>query len=626
MSANDDDEPREYLGRAVENGTIKFFSVSALEKADVRESGCVRKYHYRYVVGIKDLDDEKASVKSGKALHTEIKTYLRTGVRALSALALRGLHFIPDPGPDLLVEQTIGSPRTPFVTAAGVPLIGFIDCAHDRGTNKGTEDIREAFDPPGTVEVIDWKWKGDGKKLEYFKQPPELIKTIQMSGYGVFISKAFPRTPWLRLSHGYFPVKGRQPFKSSKLHVIDDAVRSWEYTEGLARVLKDVAQERNPDRVPANPMACGKYGGCQYRDKCTAYQQTSTAMLFGETQSQELSMSLIQTLPSVLQPQAAAPVTFTQPAAVTIDPRAALIAEEAMQRAQAQATQSGVPVEFTQAITAIQQSGRGFPSLGGAAAQMFAAMGGQNIAPNSTYPGVGDLGAIMMLDPTHVVQLGNEFRRARDAAQPQAQAPVAQAPVTQQPQVPSPLPPDAPQSNPALAAMPIEGYSQPVQHNTQAFMHVPTATLPQVQMQAPATPSEPKRRGRKPKAVASAVATPGAPVAAAPQASGGYEVFVDCRPNCEAEDLHAYLDGICEALVSKFCPPPCLPDVRCAPRDSALGFGGWAGAIRAIALEHPPAPGVLFLDTRGNPFAEVLADALLTICDKHDGLYVRGVK
>lgn len=615
--------------------TINYFSVSALEKADPRSGGCMRKWYLRYVVGIKEA--QSASMAAGTAMHAEIADYLTTGSKHLSALVLSGLHILPEPNdpqaPDLLIEQSIGSPAAPFVYAGGIPLKGFIDCTHDRETNRGDATLETTgIDPPGTVEVIDWKWKRDGAKLEYFMQPAELIKSIQMSGYGVFISKAFPSKSYVRLSHGYFPSTRGKPRKVTRLHVIDDAVRSWEYVDGLARAVIDVAKETDLNRVPGNVHACSKYGGCPYRgDPCQMHTQTSTAMLFGESMATELkedfNMGLLSNLPPALAP-------VQTPQATAVDLRLQLAHEEAQQRQVATQTAVGVLPGFAEACAQIDRAGRGFPALSGQAAQMRGAVGGYSVSAGAALAGSGELGALQIQEAAHVIQLGAELAALSAPVAPQPSvyvppmvthvqhftAPVSVAPST--PMVaPSILPPDAPQSNPALAAKPIEGFTPP---------GVQPSALP-VNTPIPSDGGDhvaPKKRGRPPKAKTETVSAPGAfvpPVQDTSRETSDLEVYVDAIPNCEFESLHPYLDHILVQLCTKFSPGG-LQDVRCAPKDSPLGFGGWRGAIRAMVMECPPPPARYYLDTRSNEIAAEAADAMRVVCERSSALYVKGIR
>src|SRR5262245_55687907 len=172
------------MSRAVVDGVPAHFSVSALEKADTRpgRGGCVRRWWYRYVGG-KDQEERDAHAeakKRGEQLHAEVAHYLKTGENLLGSLALRGMHMIPEPGPDLLVEHAFGDLDGDLVSiardaviegrlleagailrearalsAAGVPLKGKVDVAHARGINKGGTDVGDTVDPPGTIELID---------------------------------------------------------------------------------------------------------------------------------------------------------------------------------------------------------------------------------------------------------------------------------------------------------------------------------------------------------------------------------------------------------------------------------------------------------------------------------------
>lgn len=630
---------------AVTDGVVNFFSVSALEKADPRSGGCMRAYYYRYVLRIRD-DAQSESIKSGNALHAELANYLRTGSRHLSSLALSGLHMVPDPGADLLVEHPIDG----VVTVAGIPLTGNLDCAHTRGSNKGGNDVTELHDPPNTVEVIDWKWKRDGSKTEYQLQPGELVNSIQMAGYGVFASRHF-NAEHIRLSHGLFFATRGKPRKVTRLHTVDAPLRTWEYVEGLGRTIKDVVRASRPDLVDANIHACGKYGGCFYRSQCTAYKiafsDQSSAKLFGESLAKEIKETMGLQHNFGAQGQMI-PNTSTignvggppQPS-VTIDLRAQLAIEEEKLRVQATQTQVGVTMDFATAWKAIESSNRGWPTLSGRAATQRAALVGQQIPAGATLTGSGDLGAITIEDPQHIIQLGTELS-----------PPVQLPPLRQAVMGNNILPPDAPASNPALAAQPMAGYSmqpvavaQPTFTSPQNFVQTtPTQTLVQV-LQAAQPAVAPKRpRGRPPKIQPPAVgvvmqvggnvtpeqiqqlqATTSTSQVVLTDEQPELEVYVDCIPLGEFESIHPYVEHLLGVLCDKFVPKDGLRDVRCAPRDSACGYGGWKGAVRAIVIEMPP-QGVLYVDTRGNEVMEIVADALLTVCSTRDARYTRSTR
>lgn len=672
MSKHDDPN---YFGRAVIDGIPQFFSVTGLEKGDIRSGGCLQKWHRRYVLGIKDEDSKSAA--AGKKMHDELAFYeTHPGAPVmLSAVAMKGLAFVPDPGLDLIVEQTLSSPKNPQLFADGIPVITKMDLVHDRATNKGAQDVNETIDPPGTIEVIDWKWKGDGKKTEYQLQPEELIRTIQMSGYGVTVGNLWPDRERVRLSHVYFFAKNGTARKVTKLHVIDDARRSWEYVDTLARTLRQVAREPNPDNVTPNRFACDRYGGCPYRADCRAYgknvEQLTMAKLYGETAAKEIKMGL--QLPPGLIPQPQQAQQPAQPQYVQQLPaqpqqvQQQLQQEEAQLRAQAAQTQAGTHPGFPEACAAIERSGRGFPMLAGRAAQLKAAMGGYQMTPGAGLAGSGELGGIMMDDPAMIVQLGNELlqeeqrkiQNAQQAALQQAPQQIQLPQNTQPQQLPgfssTYLPPDAPQNNPALAAKPIEGFpmagvvmQQPVaQIQLQPQQPVQMVTQEVVQQAQPTAP----KRGRRTKAEMEAARAAAAPAGVAPVVTGqtipmqqpaqqpqavntndaelpfdaDSAVYVNCIPNGDFESLHPYIDSICDALVKRFASgPEALKDVRSCDPKGPLGFGGWRGGIRAIVLEIPPPAGNWYIDARNNELASEVANAMLTVCTRTGAHYVKG--
>ena len=713
----------EYLGHAVSNGRVNFWSVSSLEKGDPRSEGCPRRWAYRFVFGRKEPQNDYA--KAGEAMHDQIKRY-ETGElprERLDAEIVAALHTIPDPGPDLLTEMSIhhshpGPPGAPWIidwaplTAAGIPVIGFIDLVHGRCTNKGASDILQAKDPPGTIEVIDWKRRGSKSSLQYIPEPNDLLTSIQMSGYGEFVRRAWPQTKHIRLSHvNVLAAPGTQPrAKKVTLRVLpEQCAKSWEYTEAAARTLVDVAKERDINRVPANLEACGRFGGCPHRSYCRASKVDSLSGLLGDAAAQDLAnqlggsnMGLVDNLnngapipaPQMQQapqyappaqmsapmgpppgvplaappPQAymappgappmqyAAPVVqapAVQPPAppqpvAAINMQAQLEAEERALAAQA----NTVPPEFIQAVKSIETSGRGFPMLQGRAAQLRATMAGMTLPPGAALSGGGEFGQHVqpIEDPTFVVQF------ARSLA-PQAPAPMPAAQQYAPPQMPQPMqnpapagnnlhplqnftpshggaigaiPPDAPASNPALASLPPQ----------------PVATAPAT---APAE-AAPKKRGRKKSSEAAPAAPSVAGASPAPSvpttyqttssvagdqtpttagAAADLEFFIDCIPLGDCESLRGYVDHICSTLARKYCVDeqgkPGLQDIRCAPKNSPLAYGGWKGALEAIVRELPPTAGG-YLDTRGNEIAECVANALASVCEARGWLFVRGIR
>lgn len=686
---------REPTGHTIVDGELQHLSVSSLEKGDRNAGGCERRWNYWKRQGKTAEESAKGqkSKEAGTKLHAELEHYERTGENVLGRLAQKGLHFIPDPGPDLRVETPIHKviqipdgtsvlgpngdivhgtrPRVVSpLTAAGIPFAGYIDLWHRRGINKGADDITELHDPPGTIEVMDWKWKGnvvDRYGNSTLISRDKLVYTTQMAGYGEWIRRTIPDAHYIRLSHGVFPDKGGAPRKITKLHVVQDCSNTWEYVETVARTLRDVAKESNVDKVPANLMACTSYGGCPHAEYCTARQNNSMSRLFGETAEQELQQELGSQLMGL----------FEQVAPDNVQQQ--LAQEEANLRAQQQQvmnapapqatvalpppvtftemTYGGVPAparaDGTQVYTppparhplldtwdAILAYGRGQPALGGEAAQTFAAAKGYAFN-GSGFAGTGQLGTLTLFNSAQLTELLNDMKtklapvpaaqtfspiaqevaQAVVAALPTAPVPTALPPQTMPVGMPSMLPPEAPPSIPALAAAPVLTPGQ-----------------------AAETPVAPKKRGRpknpdsapQPTAVAATTPTPSAFQGAASQATpvvgadaGTFEVYVDCIPNCESTSLSMYVHTINQVLAKKFCigldGKPTTQDVRCAPKDSPLAFGGWEGAIFDLVLTNPPPAGVYTIET-GSKLHAVVASALEVICAQRGALFVKGIR
>jgi hypothetical protein len=96
------------------------------------------------------------------------------------------------------------------------------------------------------------------------------------------------------------------------------------------------------------------------------------------------------------------------------------------------------------------------------------------------------------------------------------------------------------------------------------------------------------------------------------------------------KSLAGYVDHINAELAKRYCVTsdgrPGVQDVRCAPKDSVLAFGGWKGAVREVVKSDPPPQGDYHLDTFMDELNEVVADALRSVAEAKAWMYVRGVR
>lgn len=677
---------KEELGSPVVAGEHRYFSVTGLEKGDPRSGGCWQKYYRRRVLHEQEPTTEKKEEqkKKGDTLHKAIDHYLTTGENVLPPLALKAMHLIPKPGSGLLLEQALHSinPLTreisSVLTAAGKPFVGYMDLINLRGD---TVDEYGDPDPPGTIEVNDWKLKGNAKDRHgnsLLKHPDELIRTIQMGGYGEAIRRAFPGTLHVRLSHTNFIEKGGESKKVTRLHVVQEFEEGWKYVEGIARTAIEIVREPDLKRVPYNSNACSAYGGCPYRDVCPGFQRTSLDSLWNKVASdfKENDMGLLTNLPPQqpidvqAQPVTHQPVIYPQqpvqsspqptyapaqqpqsnvmsPYQPQPDMRAQLAQEEANLRAQ-QAAMQPAPAQpnLIAAWQRIQQFNRGTPDLQGAAAQAFAAACGQPSCPPT---GSGQLAAITLKEPSHIFQLLAELEGANAPVAP-VNVPPPPAPV----QSMGILAPDAPSSVPALAAQLPQAPAPLVTPPTDASAGT-VAEAPKRKRGRPA--KNPETVGGATQTAAPVVPPPHAPgvtqVANPPTVStfsqttssdgdsgralldesdGTTAIYIDCRPLGEdTSPLDGLIDWLNRDLASKYCVDatgkPTVQDIRCAPKDSVLAYGGWKGALHEIVRRNgTPGAGRWHLDTRGDEMKQIAADALRVWAAENNVEFVQGVR
>lgn len=273
-------------GKTIVNGQLRFASVSSLELA----SRCMRRWFYAYKHGLKEEPSD--AMARGTKCHAEIAQHLMTGERAhLSSIVLAGMHMLPPPGPDLLVEHDM-IPDLPDgksglalakLRARNIPIVGAIDLIHGRPENYGSTDA--GLDEPGVLKLIDHKVVG---KIDTAKTGPELIGTTQMAGYAKWAFETFPGLERVRLQHNYFPVKG-SPRNPSILVNREAVEKTWRRVEVVAGSMIDAAKEANPDTIDANTSDCRAYGrDCPAKHVCRAASHNSLASLVGSTAADRL--------------------------------------------------------------------------------------------------------------------------------------------------------------------------------------------------------------------------------------------------------------------------------------------------------------------------------------------------
>lgn len=617
------------LGPCVVDGVVRWLGATIMASADPTQTGgCEARFWYTRVAGYPE--PETARQGEGKKLHDEIEHYLKTGEMVLGRVALAGRRFIPERGPDLLIEHSIGDDAQ-IRTDCGIPIAGHSDLISPR-REYITPDGDLAWDPAGTVEVIDWKSTTDFKWAKLSWQLPELV---QMTTYGIWAARKF-NAPYVRLSHVVFVTRGRaEARKATVLVARRDLEKRWQRLQGVVRRIVEIARARRVEDVTANLNACDAYRGCPHRGYCAAAQEDSLEDLLGPTAARELlqtekekTMSTnVMNIPGLaaLIPGAQAPA----PAAPAIDP-AALAAMKAQLVAAEQPAAPAIDPRLVQAVATIERAGIGVPTLFGNAAQAWAAVKGIPHSGN-VIQGTGPFATTQVLNAEQLIKIASDLAIAMQPAPVAAPAPVGL------------LPPDAPASDPAKAAAPVEGFAMPGATTLAqcsppadpitlpapiqmagAELGVPSIPPPATAAVVAAAEEKPKKgRGRPKKEETAAPAAPAAPAALATrteewntaitelEAAARPQIFVDCFMSIPATSLRPFVEQCHQILVDRFCAGAPFPDIRCADEKGPMGFGRWKGAIGSVARElvKSLAPGAYAIDTRGDELAEAVVSS-----------------
>ncbi len=585
------------LGPVVVAGIIRWLSASTIAKGDpLQKGGCLRRWHFKEVEGL--TEPGTASQDLGTMVHGELEHFLKTGEKAVGRIASAALRFaapVREAGQFWVEQSLLTQPETvalaagqairPVLAARGIPVAGHIDLVRksERYVNT-TGEFRG--DVPNCAEVNDWKTT---KAFTFALTGPGLVDTVQMPLYGEWARRRL-RVDNVRLSHVYIRTEGTpEAIKATTVVPAERLVRRWEQIEGVVGSLVDAARVppgRSND-VDPNPHACRAFNRlCAYAPRCNVNASKTLHDMLGGAAADELlkGESEMTNLLDMFPDEPAAEVDFGAEIAK-------LAAEEAAAKAAAPAKPAPPPASvapalpdgFREAVAFLDSvvAEWGFPATTGACAQAIGLARGFEVATGAGLsPTVGKLAKLPPIaDPGQFVKLAADLKRRL--------SPAAAEPAGL-------LPPDAPASDPAKAAAPIDAPAE-----------------------APKT-----KRGRPAKAPktetqvvdATDVVPTAMRLAATPKAepaAEGFTLFVNCVPlSGEFESLDGYVEELCSRLCAKY---ECV-DVRCAPKGTPLEFGQWRGVVAALAKGVPPAPGTYVIHTDNEVKTEI-ASALATIAN-----------
>lgn len=621
-------------GPVVLEGRLRYLSPSQLQSFDEGTfGGCPRRWWFKSVA--KKPERATRATDLGTKVHAQVEHYLKTGEDVLGPIARAGFRFIPRPGPDLLVELAFGklvdgAVRSPLMSAS-VPFVGRIDLAHARGEWIDDEGRCQAEsgsrDGVKSVEVVDWKSTariandvdeatGIVRERGLAKSGEELARTWQMLGYGVVGLSRWPDAKRVRASHGYFQTRGsRAASKRSAVKSADEVREGWAASEQIVERMKSAAGERDVERLPANYEACGSYGGCPHK----AYCPRDPSLVLAEMIGRGGAMSLLgkirsgnsATTPSSTpatpasasssKPTASASPASAPPSGAVVAEIEKLKVEEAALKAKPKvsATPPDMPApQKTSETAAAPVANATIEKLacakcGGAPTRAIQGPDGMASYCGTCEPGTAPAETGPCPRAAQQVELTTaeavSKKRVCDCG-----ATVKVKPAEMSGKYYALIPkhdrPGTPKGTPAEKQIKVS-----VQNDDGSKTDITPKAEPEqtsFSTEARATeassPTAPAPTGDPPATVATDAALSLKPWDGKPLQLAGIVLYLDALEDGVApQRLEAYAEKLAVALAERFD----VADVRSAPKDSPLAYGGYKGLLAAVAKAEPPAPG-----------------------------------
>jgi len=557
---------------------IKNLSVSQINSFNPAEDGgCNLRWYYVKVMGRKE--PQKSFNELGTLIHAQLKHYLTTGEDVLGKMAAAGRKFLPpavDPlAPDdthLKVEWGLNNKPQP-IDAQGKPLNYFP--AHESFVRAagipliGFIDVVEpralhVLPDGSTVDepgTIEVIDHKSSSNVEKWSKPGEkLIETTQMPGYGVFALKRYPWAKKIRLSHiNYSTDEKRAPFAKK-----ESAIFSVEtISERWEKVVEPIAEKMKVVSLLKEEEVEGNLGSCEAYGGCPHKSYCHTRKQ--QSPLKRVQMGLLKNKVASNAAPAPAAVVATNGASNTpwIQPPPQIGAAPAAPVA---------PEKKRLVMTEVPSAGATLPV--------------QNAVGGQTY--ITAAGA--------KVNLSGEAGPGWRVFTPAEGGPPAVIASTEMLTLFVPPPPPAP-----------------------VVVREPDAPPAPAPLSAQVQVAPTKKRGRPSKEeVAARAASAGTAPAAATQ-EAEYALFINAIPNGEFIDLGIYTNELVAEMREEYK----VSDIRCAPADSAIAYRKFEGVLASLVRDEPPTPGTYVAFTRGNPFVEIVAEALGALCAP--GQLVRGI-
>lgn len=227
---------------------------------------CERKWWLNKILGLPIPQHPSAAL--GEKVHKGQEDYLETGDEAaVHALAKGTLPILRELRERKLAGSVFMERSLKRQLRNGLGMAGRID-------------ILDMTERP--TLVLDWKTTGN---VAYAKTEEELKSNVQMLTYAYEATvldierNGVPKERHgVDVAHVYISTKGTTAPFVRRAHIpLDDIHAGWRRIQDISDRMLATSKTADPVEVKPNLNACNAFGGCPFRDRCKALQQTQPA-------------------------------------------------------------------------------------------------------------------------------------------------------------------------------------------------------------------------------------------------------------------------------------------------------------------------------------------------------------
>jgi hypothetical protein len=266
--------------RTVTDGKLHHVSASQVQTFE----SCNRKWWFQKVQQIPDRTDT-SSRDLGTEVHAILESYLKGGPTPsmgspllAERIAASGLIHLPQPGPELQVEQLLDPP---LLFAGETPWEGKIDWLTQptEYTDPVTGQHWHQFQVGDHKTTKNFRYAKSSSELRTLTQFVSYAywKALQVWGPGVFTQGGYR----IMGTHVYYHTQpenlGARAARSKRVDCWLETKDIPALVSALNRTVADMvvtATKTNQEDVPGERATCGAFGGCPFRMQCTIGRRT----------------------------------------------------------------------------------------------------------------------------------------------------------------------------------------------------------------------------------------------------------------------------------------------------------------------------------------------------------------